>query len=54
MKFCNHPGLMLVNGCPKELHLCCFSCPKEDCSYKCKNENCEYIEESSEEDELNG
>lgn len=37
--FCDHPGLIVVNGCPHEMLICCRSCSRK-CDERCKNQFC--------------
>lgn len=45
MYYCNHPGMEVINGCPKQYLICCKSCPEAtDCELSCveKNSDCLY------------
>ncbi len=48
-KFCNHPGLVVINGCPKEKRICCMSCDEADCAARCAKTECEHVLELKEE-----
>jgi hypothetical protein len=39
---CEHPGLIIVNGCPLEKKICCQSCKEQNCKERCSTTECQH------------